>query len=284
MSSRVPADRAPDIIKKHIDLHVKHFPHTLLCVSDDVAGPSQPGAHLPETDYALSKGVTLRDDSILVQPPPNSWYHAELAQAFWPRFPVILEHEHYGSSKQRGAWSGDLLEKAVEDYHASYMSIHWWPRIELEENCAVIDRINRRMGYRIRPREASWPAEVTIDRPFEIRSVWENAGVAPCYPGGFPALTIKDEKGGIVAVLVDEGFDVKALKPGPAGHAPTEERRAGFRAGHIAPTTRPGTYDVYLSVGRRDGTPRLAMPLESDDGQHRYRLGRIALKPAPEAP
>jgi hypothetical protein len=67
-----------------------------------------------------SKGVTLRDDSILVQPPPRSWYHAEMAQEFWPRWPVILEHEHYGGSKQRGAWGdGSLLLKAVEDYHAN---------------------------------------------------------------------------------------------------------------------------------------------------------------------
>ena len=41
------------------------------------------------------------------KPPPYSWHHAEMAQAFWPRGPVILEHEHYGPSKARGAWSGD---------------------------------------------------------------------------------------------------------------------------------------------------------------------------------
>lgn len=27
------------------------------------------------------------------------------------------------------------------------MSIHWWPRILLEENRDAIDRINRRIGY-----------------------------------------------------------------------------------------------------------------------------------------
>ena len=147
MSSKVPEDRVMGVLKQHIDLHRKHFPHTLLCISDDVAGHDKPGAHFPETDYALSQGVTLRDDSILVQPAPRSWYHAEMAQAFWPLMPVILEHEHYGGSKARNAWGdGSLLLKAVEDYHASYMSIHWWPRVELEENRGLIDRINLRMG------------------------------------------------------------------------------------------------------------------------------------------
>jgi hypothetical protein len=123
--SRLNEEQTLAVVKRHVDLHVKLFKQTQLCISDDVAGPTKPGRHFPETDYALSKGVTLRDDSILVQPPPNSWYHAEMAQEFWPRLPVVLEHEHYGGSKQRGAWSGDLLLKSVEDYHASYMSIHF---------------------------------------------------------------------------------------------------------------------------------------------------------------
>ena len=40
------------------------------------AGPTKPGRHFPEMDYAIAHGVTMRDDSILVQPPPDSWYHA----------------------------------------------------------------------------------------------------------------------------------------------------------------------------------------------------------------
>ena len=84
-SSRLNEAQTLAVVKRHIDLHVKHFPRTLLCISDDVAGPSKPGRHFPETDYAISKGVTLRDDRILVQPPPHSWYHAQMAEAFWPR-------------------------------------------------------------------------------------------------------------------------------------------------------------------------------------------------------
>ena len=276
MSSQVPEEETLAIIKRHIDLHTKYFRKSLLCLSDDVAGHDKPGRHFPATDYALAKGVTLRDDSILVQPPPRSWYHAEMAQAFWPRLPVILEHEHYGNSKARGAWGdGSLLLKAVEDYHASFMSIHWWPRELLNENRDLIERINRRLGYRICLRELSWPREVAIGKPFPVRGVWANAGVAPCYPGGFPALTIKDEKGGIVSLLVDEDFNVRELKPGPANSAAGREWVREFAIGKIAPVTRSGDYAVYVSVGQRDGTPRLALPLTGDDGQRRYRLDAI---------
>ena len=156
-------------------------------------------------------------DSILVQPPPRSWYHAQLAQAFWPRLPLILEHEHYGSSKAKQAWGdGRLLLEAVEQYHASYMSIHWWPRELLAENRDVISQINRRLGYRLLPRQISWPAEVRLGDAFTVHSQWSNVGVAPCYPGGFFALTLKDDQGGIVAVHVDESLDMRDLPVGPA--------------------------------------------------------------------
>ena len=192
---------------------------------------------------------------------------------------MILEHEHYGASRNRGAWGdGSLLLKAVEEYHASYLSIHWWPHEFLKENKAVIDRINRRLGYRLQLRELTWPREATIGHSFTVRSRWANAGVAPCYTGGFPALTLKDSKGGIVAVLVDDTFDLRTLAP----HPDSEERGLAERvveltAGLIAPATKAGTYDVFISVGLHDGTPRIALPLLNNDGQRRYRLGVMRL-------
>lgn len=263
--------------KTHIDLHLKHFKRTLLCISDDFAGHDKPGRRFDITDYALSKGVTIRDDSILVQPPPRSWYHAEMAQAFWPKLPVILEHEHFGSSKARGAWDGALLIKAVEDYHASFMSIHWWPRILLNENRQIIDKINLRLGYRLQPVEVTWPKIVEIGTPFMVQWTWANKGVAPCYPGGFPALTLKDAEGGIVSVLSDDTLNMRDLKVGPATDTPTTRHPSAFTIGLVAPATKPGAYDVFVSVGKRDGTPQLALPLEGDDGQHRYRLGTMTL-------
>jgi len=281
-SSKLPFDL--ESRKAHVDLYCKHFKQTLLAISDDFAGPDEPGRHFPITDYALSQGVTLRDDSICVQPPPRSWFHAEMAQEFWPKLPVVLEHEHYGSSKRRKAWGdGSLLLEAVEQYHASYMSIHWWPRILLDENREIVDRINRRMGYRLQLRRAAFPRQVHLGEPFTIETEWANAGVAPCYPGGFIGFVLKDEQGGIVAAFADESFNVRELEVGPPGRAPTgtvasrlivAEKTYGF-----APGTLPGTYNLYVSVGRRDATPVIALPHGDDDGHRRYKLGRIQVLP-----
>lgn len=283
--SRLDGQQTLAVVKRHIDLHTKLFRHTQLVISDDVAGHNAPGRHLPAIDYALSNQVSLRDDSILVQPPPNSWYHAEMAQAFWPRMPVVLEHEHFGSSKQRGAWSGDLLVKSVEDYHASYMSIHWWPRELLAENREAIARINRRLGYRIQLKEMSWPAEVALGQPFVVDTSWANAGVAPCHGGGFFTLTLKDDQGGIVSVNTDESMDFRVLRVGQPDQAPAARLQSRFVVafrhkdplGTFAPATKTGTFEVFISVGQRDGTPQIALPLPGDDGRHRYKVGKIRI-------
>lgn len=286
-----------ELQKLHIDLHLKHFKKTLLCISDDFAGHNKPGERFPITDYALSKGVTIRDDSIMVQPPPRSWYHAEMAQAFWPKLPVILETGHYGGCVSRGGWNPGLFLKSVEDYHASFMSIHWWPREFLEANRETIDKINLRLGYRLQPVSVTWPRNVAIattqeaftaykdvtkhgdvSQRFKVKWSWTNKGVAPCYPGGHPALTLKDDMEGIVAVLVDDSLNLRDLKVGEPGKAPITEHESEFIIGLYAPTTRPDTYDVFISVGRRDGTPTIALPLEGDDGQRRYRVGTVTIK------
>ena len=275
--SRMTPERTLDVVKKHIDLHCKYFPNVLLCISDDVAGPERQGFDFPETDYALSKGVSLRDDSILVAPKPNSWYHADMAQKFWPKLPVILEHEHFKPSQERGSWDNDKLAEAVEAYHASYMSIHWLPDVEWNELKDTVRKINTRLGYRILPSRVEYPKEITIGAPFSASWTLQNVGVAPCYDGGFVALTIKDEKGGIVSVLSDESFDVRELPVAEPGKAPKVERTAAFRVGFVAPVTKPGQYDVYLSVGERDGTPVYALPIPGDDGQRRYKIGTISV-------
>ena len=281
-SSRLSDDQTLAVVKKHIDLHLKYFKTTQMCISDDVADPTKPGRHFPAMDYAVSKGVTMRDDSILVQPPPDSWYHAEMAQEFWPRMPVILEHEHYGSSKERGAWRGDLLLKSVEDYHASYLSIHWWPREELAENRETIKRINLRLGYRIQLKQIRWPAEVKLSEPFTVETAWANTGVAPCYGSGFWALTLKDAKGGIVAVLADETFDIKELGVAEPGKAAAKELKSRFvvamRHGDHAPPVKPAAYDLFVSVGKPDGTPAIELPLRGHDGQRRYKVGQVVIR------
>ncbi|SPE29249.1 conserved exported hypothetical protein [Acidobacteriia bacterium SbA2] len=282
-STRIPYSVAT--IRKHIDLYKKNFKHTLLVANDDFMIQ---GRGIEALGYARDQGLTLRDDSILVEPGEHAYYHAYLSYNFWPRLPVILESEHYGMSKESGHWGdGHLLLQAVEDYHASYLTVHWYPRPYLADNRELINRINLRLGYRLQLVDASWPAEVTAAGPMTIGYGWRNAGVAPCLPGGHPTITFKDLKGGIAGVFVDEDFNVRELPVGPPEHAriisreyfgaKIEENDKPLLTYTLPPAhiLKPGTYDVYISVGTATGEPVIALPLPNDDGRRRYRLGSI---------
>ena len=260
-------DYSEEVIKKHIDIYSRHFTKTLLAANDDYSlqGDTVIG-------YAFEKGLTLCDDSILVQPPPESYYNADLAQVFWPVHPVILEHQHYETSKSWGAWHPEIFLRAIEEYHASYMCIHWFPREFLEQERELIDKVNLRLGYRIQLHKVQWPAKISIDERIPFESTWTNIAVAPCYPGGFPAYTLKDDEGGIAAVFVDEAFDVRWLPVSKTQWPVYKDTRSdhGFAA-----NMKPGKYTLYVSIGQRDGTPVIALPHNDDDGYRRYKVGTV---------
>lgn len=312
-SSRLPRDVQIKAVKLQIDLYTKYFKKTQLCISDDVDGWKEQ-KNFPVLDYARAKGVSLRDDSILVNVPTGpvaekrghkSWYHDELAGKYWPTMPVIVEHEHYGLSKARGAWKGEWLENSVEAYHCSFLSIHWWPEQFYKENKESIERINLRLGYRLNLKSLEMPKSVEIGERFPVRFAWANVGVAPFYAGGYATITIKDKKGGIVAVLVDDTLNLSTLPVAKKGEEkvvsstktfnigflnPKEffneftlnmEKRDGaeFYGAPVVPATKAGKYDVYVSVGMRDGTPQIALPLDlPTDGHKRYKIGTIRVK------
>jgi hypothetical protein len=249
-------------------VHRQAFPRTLLVANDDFAahGRGMDGIH-----YAREHGLALRDDSIMVEPGDREYLSAQMAQEFWPIRPVILESQHYGHAIADGTWGdGSGYLRAIEAYHASYVSIHWWPREFLEANSALIDQVNLRLGYRLQITEASWPEQLHVGDRLEFSASWRNAGVAPCLPGGYPAITLQDANGGIAAVLVDETFDVRDLPPG--------ESRPQFSWFCVPALVQPGEYQLYVSIGDGTGTPRIALPLAGADPHNRYRLGVITVQ------
>ncbi len=266
-------------IKRHIDLHTKHFKKTLLAANDDFALHDRGRSPI---EYAAEQGLTLRDDSILVQGGKNAYLSADFAPLFWQKVPVILESEHYGPSRDRANWKdGSQYLEAVEKYHASYASVHWWPHEFLAANEDLVRKMNLRLGYRLQLVEASWPSEVAADSSIWFATAWRNAGVAPCLPGGHPALTLKDTQGGIAGVFVDEDLNMRDLPVAEPGKAAARDHKTAFglplATDERARPLKPGTYDVYVSVGTSTGTPRIALPLPDNDGHRRYHLGQLTV-------
>jgi len=280
-ATRVPQDKTDIDARLHINLYRKHFRRTWLVLGDDISGWDNPDPEPPLISYARSLGLAWRDDSLLVQPPPRSWCHAAQAELFWRTTPVILEHQHYRESLRDGAWDPELLVRAVEEHHASFLSIHGNPRDIFEGNRDAIDRINRRIGYRFVPESVEWPSEVLVGEnaeSFEVRWRFRNAGVAPAYRPWFPCLTVKDAEDRIVAVLAGTECDLSKLEQQADNRK--KELRQTFTLGRwMAPLTLAGDYSVWLSVGEADGTPQIALPIDAEnDGHHRYRCGKIIFR------
>ena len=267
-------------IERIVDLYRKHFKHTLLAANDDFALQGRGSAVI---DYAKSVGLTLRDDSILVHGGEQSYFSAALADKFWRETPTIIETQYYRTALRTGTWrDGMNLLSAVEDYHASYIAIQGEPKEVLRENESLLANINRRLGYRLTIGEASWPASAAVDSKFEIEYSISNTGVAPCLPGGHVAFTIKDHSGGIVAILVDDSFDVRTLTIGRRNVAQPASHRVVANFALPQPLNErslvaPGIYDVFVSVGTLTGTPVFQIPLSNSDGHNRYKLGIIRL-------
>ncbi len=221
-------------------------------------------------DYVCELGGTMRDDSIIYR--KGFKFHSQwMAKDFWRDHPVVLESGHYWSNDWSDGADQDYFD-AIEAYHGSYISIHGPPQRIWQDHSDIIRKMNLRIGYRLQLVEASWPDVVIAGKPFEIRTQWRNAGVAPCYPGGAPTFTLKDSDGAIRSVLSGQAFDVRALEVGAPGQAPVASVAETFRLPAQLPT---GTYDLFVSVGDLDGTPRIALPLPDGDGEKRYRLGRV---------
>ena len=80
--------------------------------------------------------------------------------------------------------------------------------------------------------------------------------------------------------MADGDFNLRALQPAAkVDEAEAKSHTAFFRLGAgNYPVTPRGTFDVYLSVGRVDGTPVYELPLGGSDGHRRYRIGKITFK------
>lgn len=282
-SSRVPdAKRAVDI-PRHIDLWCRHFKRTQLFISDDIDGSNNRSGKYPLLDYARSKGVAWRDDSILCEPAPREWYHADQAERYWQTLPVALEHGHYGYCLQIKSWSRKRFVDAAESMHASYMSVHGDPSQMLAQNRQELEFLAARLGYRFRVESLEWPDVVTTGKhgeAFDVGFAFSNGGFAPCYRDAYPCLTVKNGKGGILAVLVASEFNLRSLTPAHGGvPARTDRCTTRFRLGRFgAPTYPDGNFDVFVSVGTADGTPVYELPMDGGDGQRRYKVGKLSLK------
>ena len=295
------------LAKLHLDLYRRCFPNTYLVVSDDIGGggwlKDKAGKRIPDHplfQHCRALGIGLRDDSIMCAAPPNLWLSDRYARLFAPKTPVVLETGHIPSIMLKaGRYSDESYVGCVEAYQASYMSIHDFPKEHLRDFRKAIDGINRILGYRFELREAVFPAEVKAGDRFAIKSEWVNTGVAPRTKGNYLAWSLLNEDGSVAWTCTDDAFDFRRLEPKLKGvekpqvvetlcrfgftkkiplpdQAVNWARDAGRAFADTMAMLKPGTYRLAVSVGKADGTPEIALPLEGQIGSsRRYAVGAV---------
>lgn len=194
-------------VKASIDVYLKNYIKTQIVANDDMLGEGRTEKEVQELyQYAVSKGITVRDDSPLVD-----WYiHNNLKKLSvyqWtisdPQFydplylkkPVILEMEHYRSVKRNGNWLGkngesilpefnvsgaDILRGAMNIMHPTYIGYHGYAEDWLKDNPDLTRELANRCGYWYFPVKAAIPMKI-VKGQNSISIEWLNKGVAPAY-------------------------------------------------------------------------------------------------------
>jgi hypothetical protein len=288
-STRVPPTVAE--VKASIDAYARHIRESQLVCTDDLLYYGKREEEVSALlEYAVGKGLTLRDDSPLVD-----WYlknHLETWTVSHPRFydplylkrPIVLELEHYASVKNDGNWRGrngaeilpeygvsgaDVMRKAVELLHASYIGFHGYAEDWLADNPDLTAELANRCGYWYFPESLSVPSSLSTGEN-EIGVTWLNEGVAPAY----------------------EPFPVEFRLEGPSTRGPVhlgtlDSGNLGWRPGEpveqpyrvvVPPSAEPGAYHLQVRLSLRGRTVAIGLKPKATDPNGYSTLGRVLVE------
>lgn len=202
-------------VKANIDVYLKNYRKSLLVANDDMVFEGRDEKDIQELyQYAVSNGITFRDDSPLVD-----WYfdhylnsstitNPEFYDPLYLKKPIIMEMEHYHLVKRNGNWLGkngetilpefnisgaDVLRSALKIMHATYIGYHGYPEIWLADNPDLAEELANRCGYWYFPVRATIPTKMKKGKNV-ISIEWLNKGAAPAYTNFSLVLRFEAEK------------------------------------------------------------------------------------------
>ena len=280
--------------KRHVDLYLKYFKKSQLVISDDfVFGTGAPEERRRMHQYVLSRGISYRDDSILV----DGYFAGHSATAtvrspeffadVWQHFPTVLELEHYSAVKRSGNWEPrpgsslarygngrtgrDMLRQALDLLHASYVGYHGDAADWLKDNPELTIELLNRCGYWYFLRQASVPETLRIGATNSLTLEWENHGVAPA---SFPfQLLIRLEGPRTFATALDA-----RNRSWLGGNSATPHSES--YALEVPARVAPGSYQLKLKLfspaAGRD--VRLALKPERRDADGFYSICEIGIE------
>jgi len=280
--------------KAHVDLHLKYFEKSTLCITDDfVFCVKDLDDRQKLHRHVVDSGIIYRDDSILVDYYLRAFRqtHAIRSPHFfedtWLNRPSVLELQHYGSTKRTGNWDSrpgssmaefwpgkkgpDLMLEAVETLHATYIGYHGYAREWLADNPKLTEELLNRCGYWYFLYEARLAASIQPGAETKIEMTWENRGVAPAYHGFRLKLRLEGKQ------KVDFDLDANNRRwvPNEPGKTYSESYSITLPE-DIEPGDYTLTFMLYCPTAKRDVAAALNKDRRNEDGF--YRIGTIKVE------
>lgn len=224
-------------VKANMDVFLNNYSYSQLICTDDLIyfGKSENDIN-QLLKYALENGISLRDDSPLVE-----WYinhnlstwsvsHPQFYDPLYLTKPVVFELQHYRIVKDDGNWLGkngsdtisqygypgaEIMSKAIETLHATFIGYHGYLEEWLTDNPNLTKELANLCGYWYFPESASFE-KVFIKGNNIIRMVWLNMGVAPAYKNFMIIFRLENiKKRRIIDIQIDNAGNTKWIPGHP---------------------------------------------------------------------
>jgi len=176
-----------EVLKKHVNLHLKYFPDKPVIVNDDMINSDlweENEGRQEFFEYCVGKGLGLRDDTVLCEGYSGTRYDNLLTpflfDSFYEAAPVDIEITHFHTIEDRTFKDGLPLCEALRRAHASYCGFHGYPRPWLEKAPHLTEYLANRLGYWYFINGAEIP-ECVEGYPTMIKLYIENKGYCHAY-------------------------------------------------------------------------------------------------------
>jgi len=253
-------------IKANIGVFLKNYKKSQLVCNDDLLAENKSDENIKELlEFIRSKGITLRDDSPLVeyyiQNFLKTWSvsHPDLYDPLYLTGPIVFELQHYAGVKNDGNWLGKngsqtigkygcsgalIMRRAIETMHATYIGYHGYTEEWLSDNPDLTKELANLCGYWYFPVSASYPS-VMHRGENELSLVWLNKGVAPAY-NTFDLIMRFESKD------LKNSFDLPPVNSGNNNWLPGISKMEKYNI-EIPATAKKGSYTMKFRLEERIG-------------------------------
>lgn len=250
-----------DTAKRCYDMYIKYFPNTTVHAMNMTQNYTQ------IEEYLRENGIAWRNDSFYVNAPALYAYQDQVERN-WETGPINMELQHM--QRLIGWTDGSDLVASFDTLHTTFLGIHNYSKDEYVMKREFMDSAAKRIGYRFLPETVEMQDKVNAHDDINLKISWKNLGCAPCYKDYYPCITLKDENGTVMSAMVDRNFNMREISPDGEKFEQSSLKLNAVLSG--------GNYQVYLSVGKLDGTPVINLPIDGDDGEKRYYIGDIKVR------